>query len=222
LKAMEKHRSSRKTEASKLLGVRKDESRESLPSADEPYSHEIPFGKSSDPFYGPFPHPEDLKAFEAKCIGAAARIIGGVVSDPDRIGTAVKTLKAVNDRAAKVFLLRVVEGKTETETASALKISRAAARELWRDAKRLIAESLENKTLSVYISMENAASNQEIILPSMIERATEVIGDRQEAMRWLGTPVRGLDYATPISLLGTEEGAQRVNDILGQIEHGVW
>jgi hypothetical protein len=56
----------------------------------------------------------------------------------------------------------------------------------------------------------------------IIDRATEVIGDRQEAMRWLGAPVRGLDFATPISLLGTEEGQIRVNDILGQMEHGIW
>lgn len=56
----------------------------------------------------------------------------------------------------------------------------------------------------------------------VIDRATEVIGNREEAMRWLGTPVRGLDFATPISLLATEEGTERVNDILGQMEHGVW
>ena len=59
-------------------------------------------------------------------------------------------------------------------------------------------------------------------LESVIDRATEVIGDRDEAMRWLGTPVRALDYATPISLLGTSEGTERVEDVLGQMEHGVW
>jgi putative toxin-antitoxin system antitoxin component (TIGR02293 family) len=59
-------------------------------------------------------------------------------------------------------------------------------------------------------------------LESVIDRATEVIGDREDAMRWLGTPVRALDYATPISLLGTREGAARVEDVLGQMEHGVW
>lgn len=56
----------------------------------------------------------------------------------------------------------------------------------------------------------------------VIDRATEVIGNREEAMRWLGMPVRGLDFATPISLLATKEGTERVNDVLGQMEHGVW
>ena len=31
-----------------------------------------------------------------------------------------------------------------------------------------------------------------------------------------------LDYATPVSCLGTHQGAMRVNDVLTQIEHGVW
>jgi putative toxin-antitoxin system antitoxin component (TIGR02293 family) len=61
-----------------------------------------------------------------------------------------------------------------------------------------------------------------VALESVIVRATQVIGDRDEAMRWLGTPVRTLDYATPISLLGTSEGTARVEDVLGQMEHGVW
>jgi hypothetical protein len=59
-------------------------------------------------------------------------------------------------------------------------------------------------------------------IATIIERAAEVIGDRQEAMRWLGTPVRALDYATPISILATAEGAERVTDVLGQMERGVW
>jgi uncharacterized protein (DUF2384 family) len=41
-------------------------------------------------------------------------------------------------------------------------------------------------------------------------------------MRWLGTPVRALDFATPISMLGATEGVEKVMDVLGQMEHGVW
>jgi putative toxin-antitoxin system antitoxin component (TIGR02293 family) len=59
-------------------------------------------------------------------------------------------------------------------------------------------------------------------LTKAIARATEVLGDEETAFRWLGTPVAALDYATPISCLGTHQGALRVNDVLTQIEHGVW
>lgn len=56
----------------------------------------------------------------------------------------------------------------------------------------------------------------------VIRRAIEVIGDHDKALRWLGTPVRALDYATPISLLGTQHGIDLVNDVLSQMEHGIW
>ena len=56
----------------------------------------------------------------------------------------------------------------------------------------------------------------------IIDRATEVLGNKEEAMRWLGTPVRGLDFATPVSLLATKKGQTRVNDILGRMEYGIW
>jgi hypothetical protein len=59
-------------------------------------------------------------------------------------------------------------------------------------------------------------------LTKAVARATEVFGDEDMALRWLGTPVAALEYATPISCLGTHQGAIRVNDVLTQIEHGVW
>jgi hypothetical protein len=59
-------------------------------------------------------------------------------------------------------------------------------------------------------------------LAKAIARAAEVLGDEQAAFRWLGTPVAALGYATPISCLATHHGAIQVNDILTQIEHGVW
>jgi putative toxin-antitoxin system antitoxin component (TIGR02293 family) len=59
-------------------------------------------------------------------------------------------------------------------------------------------------------------------LTKAVAKATDVFGDADAAFRWLGTPVAALDYATPISCLGTHQGAIRVNDVLTQIEHGVW
>jgi putative toxin-antitoxin system antitoxin component (TIGR02293 family) len=56
---------------------------------------------------------------------------------------------------------------------------------------------------------------------AVLARAIEVIGDKGEAMRWLGTPVRSLGYATPISLLHDVKGRKSVIAILTQLEHGV-
>ncbi len=55
----------------------------------------------------------------------------------------------------------------------------------------------------------------------VIRRTVEVIGDESEAMRWLGTPVRALDYMTPISLLHSPTGRAAVLTVLGRLEHGV-
>jgi len=56
---------------------------------------------------------------------------------------------------------------------------------------------------------------------SVLERAIEVIGDKNEAMHWMGTPVQALDYATPVSLLGNSKGRRAVLTVLGRLEHGV-
>jgi putative toxin-antitoxin system antitoxin component (TIGR02293 family) len=55
----------------------------------------------------------------------------------------------------------------------------------------------------------------------VIDRAVEVIGDEAQALRWMGTPVRALDYATPISLLHLAQGRKAVLNVLGQLEHGI-
>jgi uncharacterized protein (DUF2384 family) len=57
---------------------------------------------------------------------------------------------------------------------------------------------------------------------TVINRAIEVIGDKKEGMRWLGTPVRALGYATPISRLNDLEGQTAVMNVLTQLEHGVF
>jgi Protein of unknown function (DUF2384) len=51
-------------------------------------------------------------------------------------------------------------------------------------------------------------------LNAVLVRATDVLGCRDEALRWMGTPVRALDFATPVSVLGTADGAYRVNAVL--------
>ena len=55
----------------------------------------------------------------------------------------------------------------------------------------------------------------------ILHRATEVIGSKVEAMRWMGTPIRVLNYATPVSLLHTRKGREAVLSVLGRLEHGV-
>jgi putative toxin-antitoxin system antitoxin component (TIGR02293 family) len=55
----------------------------------------------------------------------------------------------------------------------------------------------------------------------VVERATEVLGSRAAAQRWLTRPNPALAGKTPLSLLDTSHGWDQVKQVLGRIEHGV-
>lgn len=57
---------------------------------------------------------------------------------------------------------------------------------------------------------------------SLLVRATEVLQDKDEALRWLKTPKKALGGEVPLDLADTEVGADEVKDLLGRIEHGVF
>ena len=67
------------------------------------------------------------------------------------------------------------------------------------------------------ISPFDATASFDIVL----KRATQVIGSQDQALRWMGTPIRALRYATPISLLDDEQGRLSVLSALGRLEHGL-
>lgn len=73
---------------------------------------------------------------------------------------------------------------------------------------------------SASVSLPIAQSERTI--GTVAKRAIEVLGSEDEALRWLGSPIRALDFATPISLLASKHGIKRVYDVLGQMEYGVW
>lgn len=77
----------------------------------------------------------------------------------------------------------------------------------------------EKPALSQFIGKSSAESSADEA--SVLHRAVEVIGDKNDALRWMGTPVRALEYATPVSMLGTRKGRQAVVTVLGRLEHGV-
>jgi putative toxin-antitoxin system antitoxin component (TIGR02293 family) len=51
--------------------------------------------------------------------------------------------------------------------------------------------------------------------------AGETFGTTSKAMTWLRRPTRPLEGEAPLFLLDTEEGAQLVERLLGQIGHGI-
>lgn len=59
-------------------------------------------------------------------------------------------------------------------------------------------------------------------LAHVVARASEVLGARDKAVRWLRKPNRALGGAAPFDLLDTEIGEDQVVTVLERIEHGVF
>jgi len=55
----------------------------------------------------------------------------------------------------------------------------------------------------------------------VVAAAKQVFG-ADAGLRWLGTPVPALKYATPISLADTPAGRQKIHDALMNLAHGNW
>lgn len=55
----------------------------------------------------------------------------------------------------------------------------------------------------------------------LIKRATEVFGDKHKGLLWLNTFNSSLDDI-PINVLNKKDGVQKLIDVLGRIEHGVF
>ena len=73
----------------------------------------------------------------------------------------------------------------------------------------------QNKSLSV------SEGDRVYRISRVLERALEVLEDKDAAVHWVQQRIRSLGGVTPLSLLDTEAGYELVLATLGRIEHGV-
>lgn len=59
-------------------------------------------------------------------------------------------------------------------------------------------------------------------LATVLSRAEDVLGDRQQAVIWMTSPAMGLEGRAPIDLLTTQMGFELVEDFLTRMEYGVY
>ncbi len=60
-------------------------------------------------------------------------------------------------------------------------------------------------------------------ISTIFQKAVELFnGDMPEAVAWLLRPRRALADHTPLAYSGTELGAREVENLIGQLEHGVF
>ena len=56
----------------------------------------------------------------------------------------------------------------------------------------------------------------------ILAMATEVLGSREAAGRWMEEPAIGLDQRRPLDLLSTSAGVDIVRTFLQRLQHGVY
>jgi putative toxin-antitoxin system antitoxin component (TIGR02293 family) len=65
-------------------------------------------------------------------------------------------------------------------------------------------------------------TNRAVRLARVTALAEQVFGDNAKAHRWLRKPKRGLDGATPLASLDSAAGARLAEDMLYQIDSGIF
>ncbi|MBX5480807.1 MAG: DUF2384 domain-containing protein [Myxococcaceae bacterium] len=65
-------------------------------------------------------------------------------------------------------------------------------------------------------------SEKALRLGRVAVRAEEVLGSMEKAYRWLRAPNPALGGKRPIEMLDVDLGAEKVEDILGRIDYGVY
>lgn len=65
-------------------------------------------------------------------------------------------------------------------------------------------------------------TDKAVRLARVVREADRVFGNGDKADRWLRSPLRRFSGQTPLDLLKSEAGAMLVEEVLGQIEHGIY
>jgi len=68
----------------------------------------------------------------------------------------------------------------------------------------------------------SAVSERVVRFARLLGKAVKVLGDGDDARRWLSSPQFGLGGAVPLDYAKTEIGAREVENLLGRIEYGVY
>jgi putative toxin-antitoxin system antitoxin component (TIGR02293 family) len=71
-------------------------------------------------------------------------------------------------------------------------------------------------------SLSSDESDKLARLVRVFDQAVSVFGDAERARKWLGTPKQRFSRRTPLQMLRTDLGGRMVEEMLGQIEYGMF
>ena len=78
------------------------------------------------------------------------------------------------------------------------------------------------RTLSRRQTLSMPEADRVLRIGLLFQKTLDVLGDGLRARRWLSTPKKAFGGETPLQVARSELGARRVEDLLGQLEHGVF
>jgi putative toxin-antitoxin system antitoxin component (TIGR02293 family) len=87
-------------------------------------------------------------------------------------------------------------------------------------APKTLTRWTKSKASSKVISQQKSDSLK--ILESILELGKQVLGSDEELNNWLHNPVFKLEGEKPIDLIKTESGRRKVEEVLHQIEYGIY
>ena len=82
--------------------------------------------------------------------------------------------------------------------------------------------TMQRRAASAHKTLDPNASDRALRLMNVTRLATEVLGSREAAERWLSAPAMGLDQRLPIELLQSSEGTELVKTLLTRMDFGVY
>lgn len=106
-----------------------------------------------------------------------------------------------------IFLMSNVKGLDEEDVVKVLGISTRTLRRQSETPEKSMPADLASKAW---------------LFAETLAKATEILGTKEEAERWMSRPAMGLDGQRPIDLLQTVQGTDLVNDFLVRLEYGVY
>lgn len=65
-------------------------------------------------------------------------------------------------------------------------------------------------------------SDKLVRLVRVYDQAVRVLGGQKKALHWLNEPKKRFDGRTPMQMLRTDLGSRMVEEMIGQIEHGIF
>jgi putative toxin-antitoxin system antitoxin component (TIGR02293 family) len=160
---------------------------------------------------------------QATEIEKAARLLGGVealrkkpssqleVHDLLQEGLPPASVKILVDGVVALSRKSLFKGFGITERTFQRHLSRRSSRKFAAGMPRLTGQRLNPEQ-----------SGRIWKFASILAKATEVLGSREAAERWLEQPAIGLGRKRPIDLLSTTAGAEMVGKFLGRLEYGVY